>query len=113
MGDLNHVYGRSFGNRILKVVSLALTHAYGVNGVVARVGGDKFAMLRQVSDDEGLIDEVERMRGVVEGVNEVDGLYVNLRCFVGSATPGQGMDAGDVLKLAEKRMNDERSAYFG
>lgn len=111
MNSLNDVYGRSFGNRILKVVALRLTHLSGVRGVVARIGGDKFAALHQVETAEEGMHEMRRLCDELEGIQEIDGMRVHLRCLCGMALFSEGSDFGEVLSLADERMKEAREAY--
>lgn len=104
MGNLNEVFGHSFGNRILQVVAHSLTKAAGVTGAVARMGGDKFCVIKQVRDADQAHDEASRMRAVVEGLNDVDGTYVRFRCSVGTALYSEGKDLLNMLVLADSRM---------
>lgn len=109
MSDLNDVYGRSFGNRTLKVVAEKLTRACGVTAVVARVGGDRFAVLRQVEGSWSAGESVGRLRGVIEGIQEVDGIRVSLRSYSGGALASECEDVDELFALAEDRMHSSRS----
>ncbi|MDO4537807.1 MAG: EAL domain-containing protein [Coriobacteriales bacterium] len=113
MSDFNEVYGRSFGNRILKVLAHRLSRARGVSGVVGRVGGDKFASLFQVTSMEEAQQEIMRLRGIVEDVREIDGLNVQLNCAQGWALYSEKKDASEVISLAESRMRYARATGTG
>lgn len=110
MGGLNEIYGRAFGNRTIKTIARTLASLSGVSGVVARVGGVRFAALYQVADEEGARHKAEEMKRVVEGVHEVDGIRVALHASLGWAinTEAENLDA--LLLLAEQRMEREREA---
>lgn len=104
MGGLNEVYGLSFGNRILKVVAKSLERACSVNRVVARVGGDKFAVLYKASNAAEAAHEAQRLRGVVESITEVDGIPVRLGCSIGWALFSETEDLTSMLALVGERM---------
>lgn len=104
MNEFNKIYGRSFGNRILKVVAQRLTRLNGVSGVVSRIGVDKFAILRQVDSNEEAAREAERMVIEVEGIKEIDGIAVDLRCSMGWAVYSESTESGETLAEANARM---------
>ena len=104
MRDFNEVYGHTFGDRILKVVGKTLARTCGADNVVARIGGDRFAMLSQVDGDDEARSEAERFKNVVENICEVDGTEISLRCHIGWARYSEFEDVVKVLEEAEVRM---------
>lgn len=106
-GGLKQVYGHEFGNRILQTVARRLVKLYDVSGSVARIAGDRFAALRQVSTDAEARDEAERLRDAVELVHDVDGITVHLRCVVGWALNTEAASFHEVFLLAEQRLSKE------
>lgn len=104
MSNFNKVYGRSFGNRIIKAVSRALTKARGVDGVVARVDGDEFAAICQVEGKEAAREDVSRIASVIERVTDVDGVVVQLRCRIGYALFSEAGSIDALLELAKSRL---------
>ncbi|MBR3226527.1 MAG: EAL domain-containing protein [Atopobiaceae bacterium] len=109
MSALNSVHGRSFGNQVLKAVARTLTKASGVSGSVARIGGDKFAALKQVTSEDEVAQATEQLIQAVRGIHEVAGVKIRLHCFVGAALFSEREDLSSMLDLAEQRMRkDER-----
>ena len=104
MRDFNDVYGHSFGNNILRVVAHRLVRSYGTDGVVARIGGDRFAILRQYIDDKAVADFVWQVRRAVEDVSEVDGIGICLRCQLGYSVFSQEGDVDLLFETAKVRM---------
>lgn len=104
MHDFNQVYGRTFGNRILKVVAERLTDACGQRGVVARAGGDTFCALYQVSDAKGAERVGQRLKKAVERIHDVDGVRTSLRCVIGWSLISESTETDEIIDLAEKRM---------
>ncbi len=109
MQDLNDVYGRSFGNLVLKTVGRSLSTAFGVGGVVARIGGDKFAALRQIDQATTVSDTMALVSNAVANVREVAGVRLNLRCYMGYALYSERESMGDILILADERMKAEQT----
>ena len=109
MSDLNEAYGHSFGNQVLKTMARTLAKACGVSGSVARVGGDKFAALKQVADADGAQQTAEKLVEALHGVKDVAGIRLSLACSVGWALFSERGDLGEVLELADKRMHDAQA----
>lgn len=110
MSDLNDVYGRSFGNLVLKTVGRKITRAFGASAVVARIGGDRFAVLHQLDDRQlaqGVVDVLTR---TVSQIKEIAGIVMRLNCYVGYALFSETCDLASTLALANERMNERRQA---
>lgn len=108
MGGLNDVYGRVFGNRILKTVAYKLVRACGVSSVVARIGGDKFAVISQLTTEVGSEVVCDLVKNTVTNIREVDGIAVRLGCVLGSAINTESNDIEELLSLADERLCVER-----
>ena len=108
MGGLNEVYGRIFGNRILKTVAQGLVRMCGVSGVVARISGDKFAVMRQITSPRDAEKVTQKIRMSVATITEVDGIPVELGCSIGWALNVEGEDISDVIALADNRLHEAR-----
>ncbi len=106
MSNFKHIYGHEFGDRVLQTVSRRLVRLYGVSGAIARIGEENFAALRQISTAEDACAEADRLCCEVEGIREVDGIAVNLRCEAGWAINTEVKNMDDVLYLAEQRLYD-------
>ncbi len=109
MSNYNNVYGRPFGNRVIKVIARTLTKEWGVDGVIARMGGDRFAAIRQVLSAEEVQTEVSRIKHAVECIREVDGISVRLTCSIGWSLFSEEGDFVAMLSLAESRMDHQRN----
>lgn len=109
MRDFNEVYGHTFGDRVLKVVGKTLARTCGTDSVVARVAGDRFVLLSKVDDDDEAAREAERLKSVVEGIREVDGTAVSLRCHVGWARYSEFEEVFKALAEADARMRRARN----
>ncbi len=108
VSDLNGVYGRSFGNLVLKTVGRTITKAFGASAVVARVGGDKFAVLHQLDERQSAQSIVDVLTKTVSQIKEIAGITLRLHCFVGCALFSETGDLASTLALADERMNSYR-----
>ncbi len=62
---INDDYGHAFGDAVLTGVGATLHGAIRSGDIVARWGGDEFAVLVGASDKEGLVDAAERLQVLV------------------------------------------------
>jgi diguanylate cyclase (GGDEF)-like protein len=75
--QINDVYGHGFGDRTLIEVARCMQQQMRKSDLLARVGGDEFAVLLQDTSSEEAMEIAERLRGsledliVVEGASEV------------------------------------------
>src|SRR5271157_3909699 len=63
--DVNDEYGHAFGDAVLIGVGATLLGAVRAGDVLARWGGEEFAVLVESSDDVGLAETAERLRALV------------------------------------------------
>ncbi|MGZ6267569.1 MAG: diguanylate cyclase domain-containing protein [Candidatus Limnocylindrales bacterium] len=83
---VNDAYGHAFGDTVLIGISRTLQGAVRAGDVLARWGGDEFAVLVEASDNAGLRDAGERIR-VLVAQSEIRraGLLHTTRVSVGGA----------------------------
>lgn len=110
---INDTFGHTAGDRVLVEVGRRLQRAVRQRDVVARVGGDEFAILI-----EGGREDAEavaaRIRGCFVPPFAIDGRTADVRLSLGiAAMPGDGTpasDAGALLERADLAMYAARSA---
>lgn len=81
--QVNDELGPEAGNKLLIITAQLLEEVVGENGIVARIGGDEFAVLlpnQGVEEAQSLIHEIEKKCQLLEGRG------VNLSLSVGAAT---------------------------
>ena len=103
MKKINDLLGRNFGNHVLIAVAKRIEKAVGVQGVVARVGGDNFAVLFQV---DGLEEAASKVRVITQSLDtamEIDGLEVDIRLDMGWALYSEDHDIGATMFRATDR----------
>ena len=110
--DLNVAVGHAAGDRILKLLATRLTEALGDDHVVARMGGDEFAIF--VSDsptEEDLQRIARRARTTIERPIEEDGLRLRMQSKVGAALmPESTAEANDLLRCADMAVYEAKRA---
>ncbi|WP_239158618.1 putative bifunctional diguanylate cyclase/phosphodiesterase [Winogradskya humida] len=99
--DVNDRLGHAIGDRLLTVVAQRLAAALGDDrGLVARMGGDEFAVL--VSD--GMDGVVARICAALDRPIEVAGHELLIGASIGTADGTDTDDAGEVLRRADVAM---------
>jgi len=113
--SINDMLGHHVGDRLLAAIASQLQAAADQLEVkVARLGGDEFGILLPVGSVTEATEQVERLRGMLGGVIEIDDLRVDIEANVGIALfPDQGGDAETLLQQAEVAMYVAKERHLG
>jgi diguanylate cyclase len=94
-GAINHSLGHGIGDRLLTDVARRLTATIPASATLARIGGDKFAVLHTHAVTSAITAAFEEPLCV-------DGMDINLRATIGVSTwPEDGRRGDDLLTHAE------------
>jgi diguanylate cyclase (GGDEF)-like protein len=97
---VNDAYGHAEGDKVLAAASHKLRSAVRENDIVARLGGEEFALILPGVDGTRAAEAAERARAAIAEV-EVGGGR-SLSCSAGVASyPDDERDAGRLLELAD------------
>jgi diguanylate cyclase (GGDEF)-like protein len=103
---MNEKYGLLAGDRLLQQFAQILEIAFRTEDVVARIGGDEFAVILP-GTDAALAAEIEkRVRRIM--ADQLPQAGFDLSVAIGAATAEKGQWLVEALKLAERRMNENR-----
>ncbi|SFU31902.1 two-component system response regulator [Pseudoduganella namucuonensis] len=104
--DINDGLGRARGDRVLVSCAALLERAIGGTGLLARVGGDQFAILVEwAGGDVGLGLLARRLLRLVAKLIDIDGYELALGCSIGVCkAPQDGDDAETLLCNVETAM---------
>ncbi len=103
--QINDSLGHSVGDRVLLDCADRLKTCLRQGDVVARMGGDQFAMLVHEADLRGAESTARRVLEAVSHPCSVDGMQFTLTCSVGVALfPADGNDAEQLVRHAESAM---------
>jgi diguanylate cyclase (GGDEF)-like protein len=108
--QVNDTHGHLAGDEILRGLGHAVRTRVRRNDVVARVGGEEFAVLLPESDLEGAIAFGEKLRSVVESTRfSFEGTHIPVTISVGAAGWRPDYDAGlDLMKVADGRLYEAK-----
>lgn len=97
--ELNDTHGHAAGDEAILRTAEALRATTRDGDVVGRLGGDEFLVVTAASDDDGGVVLAERVLSEVGGryVDLGDGRRIGLRCSVGVARSGTGLDTAERL----------------
>ena len=103
--QVNDNHGHETGDRLLVAVAGRLRAGARSSDVVARVGGDEFAVMLEGADaDTGALIAF-KLRDDLARPYPIDGLTLEVRASIGSATyPQSGSNADELLRRADEAM---------
>ena len=110
--EINDTWGHATGDLVLKGVASRLTKAVGYDGVVARIGGDEFAILLRAIKHK---DQLNAMNYRIQAALNAP-LYINKRLIAVSASvgfahcPNDAQSARALLQHADKKMYARKNA---
>jgi diguanylate cyclase (GGDEF)-like protein/PAS domain S-box-containing protein len=117
---VNDTHGHPFGDALLRAVADRLKEAAGETAIVARIGGDEFALLQaHGQNDAATTDLAERMLAAIRRPFVIEDCQLSIRPSVGVAcSPRDGEDvealfkAADLALYAAKAGGRDRIGYY-
>ena len=109
--QINDVYGHKAGDRALKEVAGAMRHRLRQTDVLARIGGDEFAVLLPYADVEQARAISTDLRRVTRtsGVTLDDGTTLSLSTSVGYALIDGDTNSDEILAEADRAMYRDKT----
>ena len=99
--SVNDTLGHDAGDRLIKGAAEVLVSAFRGGDIVARIGGDEFAILLPRTDDEAALAALERLRTFTS--DQRLGQYARV-LSIGLATAADGANINRALKEADTNM---------
>jgi diguanylate cyclase (GGDEF)-like protein len=103
----NDRQGHAAGDSLLRRTAQVLMQVFRVEDVVARIGGDEFAVLIPEADAAAAAQAVDRIRSVLS-IHNRNTQGDPLGLSVGAATGEKGCSLAEILKEADSRMYREK-----
>ena len=105
----NDTLGHAAGDRLIRSAARVLQKAFRSDDVVARTGGDEFAILLGGTGLHAAEEALQRVQKVTEAHNENPG-HLPISLSTGTATAQDRNDLNEALILADMRMYEEKAA---
>jgi two-component system, cell cycle response regulator len=104
---VNDTLGHAAGDQLIRQAAKVFRLSVRGDDVVARMGGDEFALILPNTDIAASARVLERIRDFEAELNrETDDFQISIS--IGIATAEQGESLEETLKLADKRMYEEK-----
>lgn len=104
----NDSHGHALGDELLQAVAATLREAVREGDVVARIGGDEFAILMRETDASSCLERLSRLRLAFADRQLTDGHLVSATLGYGSTPPAASLRAAQ--EQADARLYDAKAA---
>jgi diguanylate cyclase (GGDEF)-like protein/PAS domain S-box-containing protein len=113
--NVNDSFGHPVGDRLLQLVSCRFAQALRSNDLVARVGGDEFAViLDPVAGPAEVRHFAAKVIEVLSAPYEVDGIELVIGASIGiSLSPGDGTTADELIRNADMALYRAKAEQRG
>lgn len=102
--SVNDTHGHDVGDLLLKEISLRLKAITREHDVIARIGGEEFAVLTPYVTEERLLKVAERYREAIQALNvDIGNVVLRPTVSIGVATNANGERHGEELFTAADR----------
>jgi diguanylate cyclase (GGDEF)-like protein len=102
---VNDRYGHVTGDELIRASAEILKSAFRVNDVVARIGGDEFAVLLPESTTTVVLQGIERTHSLLEKYNASHTeLPIKIGFSIGGCATNEKINLADAVQLADRQM---------
>nr|WP_243850237.1 EAL domain-containing protein [Modestobacter marinus] len=112
--EVNDSFGHSVGDELLRLVGPRLEEPLGPADLLARMGGDEFAVLLPDADAERAQQVADRLGAALRAAFVLDGMSLHVDASIGIAVcPDHGRDRSLLLARADTAMYSAKRARDG
>ncbi|MDP2116275.1 MAG: bifunctional diguanylate cyclase/phosphodiesterase [Brevundimonas sp.] len=98
---VNETLGHDAGDDLVRKIGVALSAAVPTSGLLARVGGDEFAVITESLTDQGADEFCQQILRVCNQSRRILGHEVQVSACIGVAIQHCGQDNSDLLRQAD------------
>jgi diguanylate cyclase (GGDEF)-like protein len=110
LSEINDVYGHATGDKVLKALSHCMAGLTQEGELVARIGGDEFAAVKQFDEQPALLDFVARLEACIATTLTIDGSDIRTAADLGVAVyPDDAACADELMTKAAIAMQRARA----
>lgn len=104
--SINDTHGHPAGDRALQTIAGSLAAAVREDDVVARIGGEEFAVLTTIGGPTDLSALAHRIGALIRTTDPLlaDGSRISVTASLGGAIAGRGETAADLLRRADQAL---------
>ena len=100
--QINDSYGHRHGDQLLVATANRLRAVAADTGIVARIGGDEFAIILDGDSVDAILTQAHRFRSIFDREVTIDGVTINAsRSFGIAIGPDQASNAIDLQRFAD------------
>lgn len=112
--EVNDTLGHSAGDTLLELVALRVRESLPPHVMLARVGGDEFAVVYDTEDPLQLLENAQAIRQTLLARARIDGLDLAMDASMGITIRESGdAEAADLLRRADVAMYESKSTRAG
>lgn len=102
--EINEKYGHEFGDNLLIRFATDIKRAIGTSSVVARLEGDEFLVVKQVSRQQEIHELQDKIRRVTEQIRSMNGIPCKVSVSMGASVFSEAKDLRSMIRMADERM---------
>lgn len=104
--NINDTYGHPGGDRALQTIARTIASAVREEDIVARIGGEEFAVITTIDGPEGLTGLAQRIGALIRTTHPLfaDGTRIAVTASLGGAIAQTGELPADLLRRADEAL---------